>query len=85
MTTRRVLLVWMVSLLIVTVWALSFIYARYPVKPHLYVLSAPIWHVGLLVFWFCFQVYAGVCVVYWVWGVQLRRKHLAQQPPDHTQ
>jgi hypothetical protein len=65
-------------------WFLTYVWAQYPGQPHLYVQTAPLWHVGLFIVWFGVQVYAGVCVVYWVWDQQLRRQHLAQQPPNHA-
>ena len=73
-----------ISILLLVVWLLTFLSAQYPAQPNLYVQAAPFWHIGLFVVWFCVQVCAGVCAVYWYWDHQLRRQRLAQQPPNHT-
>lgn len=48
--------------LLVVVWFSSYVAARYPVQPHLYLQSAPWWHSALLVAWTAMMTYTGVCV-----------------------
>ena len=81
---KRFLIFLTISIILLLVWLLTYLQAHYPAQPHLYVQSAPIWHIVLFGLWFAVQLYAGVCAVYWIWHTQLRRQQLAQQPPNHA-
>lgn len=81
---KRFLLFLALSISLLIIWVLTYSWGHYPAQPHLYVQAAPFWHIGLFFAWFCIQVYAGVCFVYWLWGHQSRRQHFPQQPPNHA-
>jgi hypothetical protein len=81
---KHFLLILTISLILLAIWFLTYLSAQYPAQPHLYVQAAPLWHISLFVLWFGVQVYAGICLVYWFWGHQLRRQRLAHQSPYHT-
>lgn len=81
---KRFLFFLALSISLLAIWFLTYLEGGYPVQPHLYASAAPLWHIGLFAVWFCAQIYAGVCFVYWVWEYSLRRQHFAQQPPNHA-
>ena len=46
------------SITLVATWFSSYVAARYPAPPNLYVQVAPWWHIGLFVAWAVVQLWA---------------------------
>ena len=72
------------SITLVATWFSSYVAARYPAPPNLYVQVAPWWHIGLFVAWAVVQLWANMLIVLWIYDWRSRRKNFPQNPPQHA-
>lgn len=72
------------AIILVVTWFATYVAAQYPAPPHLYLQTAPWWHVGLFVAWLVVQLWANILIVLWIYDWRSRRKHFSQNPPQQA-
>jgi hypothetical protein len=75
----------LVVFLLVSVWFVTYIMARYPLNPLEYFQAAPLWHRLLFLGWFGAMNYAGTCLWDVIFAGRLLMEKLSQQPPENPQ
>jgi hypothetical protein len=73
------------TLLLLSIWVITYIGANYPANPILYVRVAPAWHHALLLGWFFLLTYSGMSTLDVLIVIRLLLQKMRQQPPDHAQ
>jgi hypothetical protein len=74
----------LVVLLLLGVWFITYLVARYPINPLDYFRTAPVWHRLLFFGWTLALIYAGACLWDVIFAGRLLAEKLSQQPPHET-
>ncbi len=75
----------LVVLLLLSIWFVTYITARYPINPLEYLQTAPTWHHVLFFGWTLAMTYAGTCLWDVIFASRLLMEKLSQKPPDNPQ